>query len=929
MTTTDSPEMVQTEGTETSFAHWCGELADVAVAASVCLVPLCLGGRIALGQVLLLACAVIAALGWSGTLVFGRKTTWISTGTEPLLVGVLVLGLLQLTPFPGELLSWLSPQHGKLLPMWSAGAEVAGSFGSWRTLSLSVGETESALIVGLSYVLLFSVAMQRIRRVSDVERLLKTVAISVSAMAVFGVVQWLSNNGKFFWFYDYPLTSPEHRMKGAFTNRNHFAQFLALGCAPLLWWILRVLDKRTSAQASFGSRGSSKSDSDTALGGLLLVLGVLVFAVLFSLSRGGMIALGVSLFVMLIALFWIGALSGRVLGSLLGISAIAGCLFVMLGHEKVGERLDNWQSDSRLAIWQANVQVINHFPLFGTGLGSHSEAYPLFYDPPFAETEFTHAENSYLQVASECGLCGLLLAGISVTYCAVWCWRGLRTRNSVRERMLAAAISASLAANFVHALVDFVWFVPGLMTTVLVLAACARRLDQLSAATGVVSVSGIARATGVRVENSSPTPRVLPRGLGLITAVATLAVGCWSCPPLLHATLAEPHWFDYLRLTLRSPEAREDSANQDETESPTAETDGIDDEAEADPIARFKQRVASLSHVTKLNPDHVRAHVRLSALYLSAFDELQKNSENPMSLAQLRDAALASPFESVAAMREWLQRAVGPNLKYLDAAADHARQAVRLCPLQAAAYVSLADLAFLEDRNTARSTELLHQALLVRPHSAQVRFVVGREAMLEGRVDDAVNAWKGAFHQQRIYQDRILDLLVGNVPPQVILDDFDPELDVLQKLEVRYRQLPAQYPVIARAYADSLRIDAARPDCDRPIDRLVSAAGVFARLNRPTETELCFRRALEIDTHSVAVRRSYGNFLIEQGQFTRAAEQLQAGVRLAPGDDSLRRMAELAAKRSMQSDSRIQPIEFRRKRSLTRSASEGERSVNR
>ena len=127
MTTVDSAEMVPSEGTETSLARWCGELADVAVAASVCLVPLCLGGRIALGQVLLLACAVIAGLGWSGTLLLGRKATWISTGVAPLLIGVLLLGLLQLTPLPSGLLSWLSPQHGKLLPLWSASADVAVS----------------------------------------------------------------------------------------------------------------------------------------------------------------------------------------------------------------------------------------------------------------------------------------------------------------------------------------------------------------------------------------------------------------------------------------------------------------------------------------------------------------------------------------------------------------------------------------------------------------------------------------------------------------------------------------------------------------------------------------------------------------------------------------------------------------------------------
>ena len=253
------------------------------------------------------------------------------------------------------------------------------------------------MIIGLSYVALFFVATQRLRRIGDIERLLKWIAASTGVMALFGVVQWLTSNGDFFWFYDYPLTTAGQRMKGAFTNRNHFAEFLALGCAPLLWWILKVLEQRSVTSHSFG-RAESRNNHDTLLGGLLLLLGVLVFAALFSLSRGGTVALSVSLVVMLGLLFRAGRLSSRVAGVLLGISLIAGSLFLAFGSDKVVDRLDNWESDERLAVWDANWQIIRDFPLFGTGLGSHAEACPMYYDPPFGEVEFTHAENSYLQV---------------------------------------------------------------------------------------------------------------------------------------------------------------------------------------------------------------------------------------------------------------------------------------------------------------------------------------------------------------------------------------------------------------------------------------------------------------------------------------------------------------------------------------------------
>ena len=76
---------------------------------------------------------------------------------------------------------------------------------------------------------------------------------------------------------------------------------------------------------------------------------------------------------------------------------------------------------------------------------------------------------------------------------------------------------------------------------------------------------------------------------------------------------------------------------------------------------------------------------------------MQQHSDDPMSLSQLRDAALAAQFESHDKMHEWLERAVGKNLKYLHAAARHAKRAAQLCPLQGQAYVHLAELRFLDD----------------------------------------------------------------------------------------------------------------------------------------------------------------------------------------------------------------------------------------
>ena len=885
---------VSHDDASTSLERVCRWLIDAALATCIFVVPCLLGGRIALGQTVLAASAAIAALAWSASVLFSRRPSWTVTWVEPLLLAVIGVGLLQITPLPPALLHFLSPQHGMLLPLWSGNADAVGSLGSWQTLSLNVGETRQAMIVGLSYIALFFVATQRLRRVGDIERLLKGIAAAAGFMALFGVVQWLTSNGKFYWFYDYPMTTAGHRLKGAFTNRNHFADFLALGCAPLMWWLLTTLEQRSVTASSFGRR-AIRNNADTLLGGLLLLLGVLVFAVLFSLSRGGTVALGVSLVVMLGLLFHAQRLSGRAVAALLSMSLVAGCLFLMFGYEKVSDRLDNWESDERLAVWEANWNIVRDFPLFGTGLGTHADACPMYYDPPFVEVEFTHAENSYLQIASECGVLGLLLALLGVACCVKWCLRAIHSKGDVRIRMLSAAVSASLAANVVHAVVDFTWYIPGLMVITLLLAACARRLDQLATSGGAV---------GSPAPQPSLSGTKISRGLGLATATIVVCCSMWSIPQLEQLAKSEPYWFDYLRLAMppKGPA------------STTASDSNDPGEAANELIVQFKQKLSALSVAAKLNPSNARIQMRLATNCLDAFNYLQSLSDDPMPPSQLRDAAKAAQFQSAAEMREWLERAVGKNLKYLDAAVRHSRHAVQLCPLQGLAYVQLAELRFLEDLDPTLAPALLHQALLVRPQSADVQFAVGEQSWNDEQYDDALRSWKSAFHQDQATQEKILSrLIAGNLPAQMLLDQLQPDLAALQRLETLYRNneqpLP-DYSVIAAAFGKALKQESLNPECERPIDRLVAAAVVFNRVKDAEETEACLRQAFQIDRTSFLVRKTLGAFLLDQERFAESSEHLNWCVRMSPNDRWLRGLAEQALANSLRAPSGIQPVGF-------------------
>ncbi len=343
--------------------------------------------------------------------------------------------------------------------------------GSWSQLSLMPEATREGLVQLLAYAALFLVAVQRITStLSDVRRLLRWIAWSTAAMAAFGLVQYLTSNGKFFWFYQHPFVSTSDSVHGAFSNRNHFAHFMALGLGPA--------DLVAARQLAGKIARTRRCEADW----LVLLLGIVLFAALMSFSRGGALAMMAAV-VTYLAVGWRASLLSRrfILGrrrrSCSWWSRCCWCMDTRAWR-------DGWTIWPP-ARWSSSINCKAAarsgppcrrqpptFPLFGAGVGTHSEIYHRYLDRP-SDTEYTHAESGYLQVAEETGLLGvaLLLAGMSV--CVAGCLRTLRDKRASAAWPPLAAIAASLTASVVHSLYDFVWYVPS-CTAIVAPARCLR-----------------------------------------------------------------------------------------------------------------------------------------------------------------------------------------------------------------------------------------------------------------------------------------------------------------------------------------------------------------------------------------------------------------------------------------------------------------------
>jgi O-antigen ligase len=830
---------------------------DVCLWVTLLAVAIGFGGRMASGQLALIIGASATALCWMIYQFTSSDPRYTWTGSEWLWGAGALVGIAQIVKLPSEWLLRISPQIRNVLPLWFDNDTTVTGLGTWNQLSLAPWETASGLATFASYALLFLVAAQRTRTVKDVERTLCLVALASVAMTGFALLQFLTSNGKFFWTYEHPYMTTDTYPLGCFTNRNHLAQFLALGTSPLIWWLLRRLQQQE--QDRIARRAMPTAMHATAVSLLLAALGGIALTVLMTLSRGGLLAIGLTSCAGIAMMCRIGLASMKFGFALMLVGLVTGCLFSFSKYESIlTGRLE--QNSGRSEIWQANIEVARDFPILGTGVGTHSDAYQLHIDSRTDDGyQYSHAESGYLQVASESGLGGLLVAGLFIATSLWWCIGALWNPDT-KASSAAAAILAGLIANILHAIGDFFWYTPACMLLLAIQLACASRLYRL------------ARQDAGRFVRSFRLPR-------LVTAIAAcglVPLAVWMFDLKYPAAIADVHHIQSVRLMGLD------------------ERDLTDEEKETS----IQQRLKEVLLAAKSSPRDAKLQEAATTAYIQLFDLKQEHSENTMSSSMLRDAVKSSQFETPQAAAEWLNRAVGSNLKLLRLAGRSLKRSLANGPLRAKSYVLLTELGFLDRLDDeVFQQRCLEQALRLRPHDADTLYLVGKSGMQEGNLEKALTYWRPAFERSPRMQERIATVLAGQMSPDFFEQEFHPEWKSLE--------------VIGRAFAGAGRLPEAQQ-----VQRLFVTKGLARTKGMTSDEELeatliavrntchelgdinaavnVMTRAVKRLPHSYSIRYMLGLDLVSANRPADAAEHLKWCASRQPNDASLQRLAGLA-----------------------------------
>ena len=129
-------------------------IVDGGLAGCIFLVPLLLGGRQALGHLVLVALAVVVAAAWVIRQCIARQGIWRRSAAGLVLVAAVVLLVIQMAPLPATWLQQVSPHTSEMLPLWSTADGQAGAsgLGQWTQVSLTPAATQTSLVLFLAGV---------------------------------------------------------------------------------------------------------------------------------------------------------------------------------------------------------------------------------------------------------------------------------------------------------------------------------------------------------------------------------------------------------------------------------------------------------------------------------------------------------------------------------------------------------------------------------------------------------------------------------------------------------------------------------------------------------------------------------------------------------------------------------------------------------
>ena len=355
------------------------------------------------------------------------------------------------------------------------------------------------------------------------------VYLAVAGQALYSPAAWLKGIWVFVLSFAIPLSAfpivelllSHQRAAGLFVDYSSYAALLNLLIIPLL--VIYILGCHDSCHAPISSKKTKWLTGPTLW---------LLFAGFFATqSRGAGLALLASAMLVFLAVP-VRLFSARQILKLLLIIASAYAFIKLLPGS--GIRTMDLGSDTsaqcRIMIWQSAWEIYKDHPLFGTGLGTYYNYYPMYRNPLETCTSGSSAHNDYIQFLQEGGpLHLLLLFSIGAAVLFNIYKNGSYLRNVAADSrpvttdavpiITSSALLIAVSSSFAHAFVNFIFYNASIAILIGLYLATALT------ASGRISITTIALPINIRKKIVSGGLAVLVISSFLPTVLDFAAIG--------------------------------------------------------------------------------------------------------------------------------------------------------------------------------------------------------------------------------------------------------------------------------------------------------------------------------------------------------------------------------------------------------------------
>jgi O-antigen ligase len=309
-------------------------------------------------------------------------------------------------------------------------------------ITASSYDTRMGLDLLAAYAILLFLATQVFRTSDQWRSFVWFIMIFGFLMAVFGIPQQVTFNGKLYWFREMRYGGIPF---GPYVNRNHFAGFIELvvpvALVPLI--LGKVRKERWYLVTIF----------------VLLPIG----ALFLSASRGGVVSFGVEVGVLVLMMLLRRTGGQHVLAGGL-VLLLAFLLVSWLGVKQVLDRFSSLQSlevtsGKRASMRQDTWRIFLDHRWTGTGLGTLQTVFPA-YETNYDGKIVNHAHNDYLEGLAETGIAGGLCGAVFLGILFFVSLRQLLQRDKPFAAALHLSGLVACSGFLVHSLVDFNLHIP-------------------------------------------------------------------------------------------------------------------------------------------------------------------------------------------------------------------------------------------------------------------------------------------------------------------------------------------------------------------------------------------------------------------------------------------------------------------------------------